>query len=437
MARPYAYLRRSAPGAVATNGRLSYDAQRAAVLDLAARRGDPEPELVVEWGVSGAAAASAFGGTARGGRRKAIQELRAAVVGGQVSALYAYSLSRLARSTRELLELAEACVAAGVPIRLAKEGDIDGTSASGRLYLTVLAAVATFEAEISQERAKDTIAARKARGDHVGSAGFGKRLEGGQLVDSPHDDVSAVVEAWRAAGSYQRAARDLNAAGVATKTGSAWAGNTVRNIIRRTVPAGELASRRIEPRVRSRGSYALSRLLRCSCGTMLTGKTTLKYRDGRREAGYVSYLCHRGRNVPGHPRPYMVSERELLPWIRAEADRYQLPEAVEVLNTGSGLRDELEAQRAHVTRLALVPGVDLDTVQGQLAAIDEQLAGLEDEAIVEDVGPIDWHDTPPGELNAQLRAYWREVRLDTAMRPIEADWRIARMRDLTAAVPAS
>ena len=183
--RPVAYVRRSNAGTANGNGRVSFDAQRSAVLELAARRGDPEPELVVEWGLSGADAASSCGGTGRGGRRRAYRELRARIDAGQVSALYAYSLSRLARSTRELLDLAEACVAQGVPIRLAKEGDIDGTSPSGRLYLTVLAAVSTFEAEVSAERAHDRNEQMRDRGAFIGRPPYGSLLEDGQLVPDP------------------------------------------------------------------------------------------------------------------------------------------------------------------------------------------------------------------------------------------------------------
>ena len=60
-----AYLRRSSDR---NGGAESYEAQRAAVLELAKRDGDPEPELVVEWGRSGADA----GSTGRGGRRRGL-----------------------------------------------------------------------------------------------------------------------------------------------------------------------------------------------------------------------------------------------------------------------------------------------------------------------------------------------------------------------------
>jgi DNA invertase Pin-like site-specific DNA recombinase len=414
--RPIAYLRKSR---VTSERHVSWEVQETEIRALATRNGD-EPEILSDWGKSGRGDRTRF--------RPQYLRLRELIEADEVSVLYAYSLSRLSRSLGEYASLAELCRDHGVRVRLCKEGEFDYASASGRFTVGILALLAQMEAELAQERARDTIAVRKARGDHVGSAGFGKQLVAGRLRDDPGDDIGAVVTAFRASGSYQRAARLLNAQRIATKTGSPWAGNTVRNIIRRTLPPVELASRRIEPRVRSVGSFALSRLLRCSCGTFLTGRKTHKYRDGTIVASYIGYQCYRGRHVEGHPRPYMVSEQSLMAWIRTEADRYRLPETVELTPDPSGQRDELEGQRAHVTRLALVPGVDLDTVQTQLATIDAQLANLEDEAIIEDVGPIDWENTPPAALNAQLRAYWREVRLDSDMRPIEADWRIARMR---------
>src|SRR5687767_12505417 len=112
--RPLAYLRRS--GTTTNGGHVSYAVQEAAVLELAQRDGHGDVERIVEWGKSGAAEAGAFGGTGRGGRRKAYAVLKERIAAGEVSVLYAYSLSRLARSTRELLDLAETCAAIGTRI---------------------------------------------------------------------------------------------------------------------------------------------------------------------------------------------------------------------------------------------------------------------------------------------------------------------------------
>jgi DNA invertase Pin-like site-specific DNA recombinase len=415
MRRPVAYLRKSR---VTSDRHVSWEVQEAAIRDLATRAGD-EPEILSDWNKSGRGEVTRH--------RPQYLRLRDLIASDEISVVYAYSLSRLSRSLGEYASLAELCRDHGVRIRLVKEGEFDYASASGRFTVGILALLAQMEAELAQERAKDTIAVRKARGDHVGSAGFGKRLEHGKLEDDPAGDVDAVLDAWRSSGSYQRAARMLNAAGVATKTGSPWAGNTVRNIVRRTVAPGELAAKRIEPRVRSVASFALSRLLRCPCGTLLTGRRAYKYGPNGRMQPYIGYLCHRGRHVPDHPRPYMVSEIAIMPWIRAEAARLQTPERVEVEHDSAGKRDALEAERAHVTQIALVRGVDVAMVQARLAEIDAALAQIEQERQIVAVPAIEWTAAPDA-LNAILRAIWTTVELGPDMRPVAAEWAVPEWR---------
>ena len=103
-------------------------------------------------------------------------QLRQRIRDGEVTALYSYSLSRLARSTRELLDVIEECDQAGVHVVLAKEGVVTGNSASGKLYLTVLGAVATFEAEVAAERVRDAHAVKRARGEVVWRLPYGQRI---------------------------------------------------------------------------------------------------------------------------------------------------------------------------------------------------------------------------------------------------------------------
>ena len=55
---------------------LSFEARRKAVLNLAKRHGDPEPELVVERGRSEAEARDGNFGPGRGGKRREWKELR-------------------------------------------------------------------------------------------------------------------------------------------------------------------------------------------------------------------------------------------------------------------------------------------------------------------------------------------------------------------------
>jgi DNA invertase Pin-like site-specific DNA recombinase len=72
-------------------------------------------------------------------------------------------LDRLARSTRDLLQISETLESKGVDLKVLEQ-PIDTTSASGRLFFTVLGAFGEFEASIRAERQREGIDAAKAKG---------------------------------------------------------------------------------------------------------------------------------------------------------------------------------------------------------------------------------------------------------------------------------
>ena len=73
------------------------------------------------------------------------------------------SLSRLGRSTKDLLSLVDAMEEKGVKLISLKE-NIDTGSSTGRLLLTVLSALAQFERDVIVERTNEGLAAARARG---------------------------------------------------------------------------------------------------------------------------------------------------------------------------------------------------------------------------------------------------------------------------------
>lgn len=74
-----------------------------------------------------------------------------------------YSLSRLGRSTRNLLDLVERFETTGVKLVSLTEA-IDTATPSGRMVVTVLAAVAELEREMARDRTLTGLAAARARG---------------------------------------------------------------------------------------------------------------------------------------------------------------------------------------------------------------------------------------------------------------------------------
>jgi DNA invertase Pin-like site-specific DNA recombinase len=78
------------------------------------------------------------------------------------------SLDRLARSTRDLLEIAERLAAIGAGLRSLSEPWADTTSPAGRMVLTVFAGIAEFERSLIVERTRRGREAARRRGVRFG-----------------------------------------------------------------------------------------------------------------------------------------------------------------------------------------------------------------------------------------------------------------------------
>ena len=408
------YLRKSK---VSNSHDVSWEVQEREIRALADKHGDTL-DLLSDWGRSGRGEKTRL--------RPEYQRLRRMVEDGQVSVIYSYSLSRLSRSLSEYASLAELCQRESVKVRLVKEGEFDYSSASGRFTVGILALLAQMEAELAQERAKDTISARRARGDFIGSAGYGKRLVRGRLEDDPRAKVDSLLAAFNEGGSFAGAARLLNQRNVPSPRGKRWDGNTVNRIIRREQPS--LVPRgRSEPRVAPRGSHTFSRLLSCSCGQVMTPRRNLTKTKYGSYGPYIGYQCFRGRHDPAHPRPYMVSEASILAWARVEAARLRTPERVRLADENRDRRTELAGQRERLG-WAVTDGL-LDREQAQLKAaeIGAEMERLADQEQVVDIPTLDW-SWEPAELNAVLRSLWERVELDANLRPVRAEWRVPEWR---------
>jgi len=77
-------------------------------------------------------------------------------------------LDQLARSTKDLLDIAEKLNEAGAGLRSLAEPWADTTSPAGRMVLTVFAGIAEFERELINQRTSSGRVAAKARGVRFG-----------------------------------------------------------------------------------------------------------------------------------------------------------------------------------------------------------------------------------------------------------------------------
>lgn len=115
----------------------------------------------------------------------------------QLKALLAYcrkgdtviteSISRIARNTRDLLNIVEQLTNKGVDFISLKES-IDTSTPQGKFMLTVFGAMAELERESILERQREGIAVAKEQGKYAGR----------QKIEIDKSEFEAVVKAWRA-----------------------------------------------------------------------------------------------------------------------------------------------------------------------------------------------------------------------------------------------
>lgn len=105
---------------------------------------------------------------------------------------------RLARSTKDLLAILDTLGEKQVRVRILSM-DLDTTSPTGRLMVTVLGAVAAFERELMLERQREGIAKAKAEGKYKGRKPTAA-LKADEAVRLVNVDGLTVTEAARALG---------------------------------------------------------------------------------------------------------------------------------------------------------------------------------------------------------------------------------------------
>ena len=111
-------------------------------------------------------------------KRQGLKQALAAVKKGDV--LVVYSLSRLARSATDALVIADRLRKKNVDL-VSLNDQFDTTSAAGRMFFTVLAAMNQMERELAAERTKDALAFKKAAGEVYSPVPFGFRAVEGRL----------------------------------------------------------------------------------------------------------------------------------------------------------------------------------------------------------------------------------------------------------------
>lgn len=146
------------------------------------------------------------------------------------------SLSRLARSLRDLLDISKKIEDCGAGLVSLAE-DFDTSTASGRLFFHILGVLGEFERRLIAERTRSALRHLRSQGRRTGGVPFGFDLdEGGKkLLENPREQATiAAMREMRERGLTLRAiSACLEERGISAKNGGKWAAKVVAGILRR------------------------------------------------------------------------------------------------------------------------------------------------------------------------------------------------------------
>ena len=211
------------------NEGVSLEAQKAKIAAWCVNNGYELVNVFVDAGISGKSMDK------RPGLQDAMKSLKKGM------ALVSYSLSRLARSTKDALSIGET-VAKRKADMVSLSEQIDTTTAAGKMMFQMLAVLAEFERNLIAERTTNALQHKKATNQkytNITPYGF-EAIEGRLVQVQAEAAIVAEIQAARAGGNtLQSIADNLNERGIPTKTGKTWQPATIHLLMKRTalVPA--------------------------------------------------------------------------------------------------------------------------------------------------------------------------------------------------------
>jgi site-specific DNA recombinase len=159
--------------------------------------------------------------------------LAAMAEAGKGTALIVYSLSRLTRSTKDLISFGDKLEKQGADLISLTE-KIDTTTAAGKMVFRMLGVLNEFERDQVSERTKAALAHKKETNQVYNHTPYGYTRNGESLVKN--DDEAAVaaqsVKLYHSGQTMRAIARHLNDLGIPTKLGKLWQPMQISRLIK-------------------------------------------------------------------------------------------------------------------------------------------------------------------------------------------------------------
>lgn len=166
--------------------------------------------------------------------RQGLQDALGSIKKG--NAFVFYSMSRVARSTKDMLSIGDLITKKRADMVSVIE-DFDTTSASGKLMFQMLAVLAEFERNLVGERTATVLQNKKANNQkYCNKTPYGfKRVDDRLEQVKQEVKVVAEIQQARAKGqTLQSIADSLNSRGIPTKTNKQWQPATIHLLLQRS-----------------------------------------------------------------------------------------------------------------------------------------------------------------------------------------------------------
>ncbi len=352
---------------------LAVERQRNDCLALIQRKGWTLAEEYVDNGVSA---------YARNVKRPAFDRMTADYKAGRFDAVVAWDMDRFSRQPAQLEEWIEAGESRGLVI-LTKTEETDLSTDNGRMFARIKLAVARAEVERKSARQKAQAAQAKAAGKMpVGLRPYGFEQDGVTVREA---EALWLREAYRmilAGDGIRACVTALNRGGSLSVLGNPWQAVTLKRAIERPRNRG-----RIVPEADYDGVLALLKSRRTGGGrpprkAWLSGIIQCGVCGSGMLSHHGYYHCSRKLNAPGSIEDRHVSIKGDVAESKVVAFVYGFqkaspPSAEPTSNATAAQLAELDRETERVTKLALLPGVDLDVIRTRLAELAVERDALE------------------------------------------------------------
>jgi DNA invertase Pin-like site-specific DNA recombinase len=303
------------------------------------------------------------------GNRPEYRQMLDDVKAGLVGAVIAWHPDRLYRRPEDLAEFVRVVEAAQIPVHTVKAGEIDLTTASGRMIARILGDVALHEVEHAKERMVEAYQQAKADGKWtIRGPMFGYVKGGISVVDSEAEAIREAARLLLSGVSTGEISRKWNAYGLTTREGNRFSSRDVVRALRNPLYAA-LATYKGNVIGPGRWPAILDEDTHRAVAGILDGRRTRVARN-RRWQGSGAYRCGKCggpvRVTPNRGGNFYICSREKHLWRRQDTlDAY-----IDALVIG-----RLTAEDAHLL-LKSGGGVDVTALRGKREGLQKRLRAL-------------------------------------------------------------